>query len=362
MTIRCVHHLLVVSPVQVEKEKEALSNELARVQKQIQSSDHILSNQDSEAVKLNRVIQEADEEKNRQEKEYRAILSERDVLRNQLVKRDEELNKLYEKLKVQKSILDRGAAQYEEKRKEIENRKQRVKELKGELEVSNAQISNLPELEQEQSRLEEELLQEQTKVKRLEEELNRPFNVHRWRQLEVSDPERYALIQKVSSLQKRLTDSQSALQEKEKEIEEKEKAYIKLKEVLARQPGSEVDEQAESYQEALKRKNKQLKSINADLENYKHLVDEIKREIQALDDRMKKVNEQYINRKYQAHGESEQNAEYKYENDYYDDSYEDEGPVTEEELQRLLADESTRGSPSRHLSTEATDREDPQYQ
>ena len=100
----------------VEKEKENLKNELTRVQKQIQSSEHVIHNQDGEMQKLAHIIQEADEERQRQQKEYDAVVSERDILGSQLIRRDEELSGLYEKIKIQKSTLAKGAAQYEERR------------------------------------------------------------------------------------------------------------------------------------------------------------------------------------------------------------------------------------------------------
>ena len=41
-------------------------------------------------------------------------------------------------------------------------------------------------------------------VKALSEELENPLNVHRWRQLEGSDPTAYEMILKIQTLQKRL--------------------------------------------------------------------------------------------------------------------------------------------------------------
>ncbi|KAI9991631.1 hypothetical protein PInf_016974 [Phytophthora infestans] len=45
----------------VDKEKEILKNELLRIKKQIQSSEQIILNQEQEATKLAKIIQEADE-------------------------------------------------------------------------------------------------------------------------------------------------------------------------------------------------------------------------------------------------------------------------------------------------------------
>ena len=52
--------------------------------------------------------------------------------------------------------------------------------------------------------MQRELLQERTKVRALSEELETQMNVHRWRKLEGSDPNRYSMIQRTHKLQKQL--------------------------------------------------------------------------------------------------------------------------------------------------------------
>ena len=51
--------------------------------------------------------------------------------------------------------------------------------------------------------LQRELLRERTRCKALEEELENPMNIHRWRKLEGSDPSTYEMIQKIQTLQVR---------------------------------------------------------------------------------------------------------------------------------------------------------------
>ena len=52
--------------------------------------------------------------------------------------------------------------------------------------------------------MEREYLLEKHKVKALSEELENPMNVHRWRKLEGSDPQVFALINKIKTLQNRI--------------------------------------------------------------------------------------------------------------------------------------------------------------
>lgn len=50
----------------MDKDKESLRNEVTKVKKQIVSGEHIAQHQRSELKKLTRIIQEADEERQRQ--------------------------------------------------------------------------------------------------------------------------------------------------------------------------------------------------------------------------------------------------------------------------------------------------------
>ena len=70
---------------------------------------------------------------------------------------------------------------------------------------------------------------------------------------------RYEMIQKIQTLQKRLIAKTEEVVEKELLIQEKEKLYVELKHILARQPGPEVAEQLQIYQQTMKEKTKQMK-------------------------------------------------------------------------------------------------------
>lgn len=278
----------------VEKEKENLRNELTRVQKQIQSSEHIIQNQDAEMQKLAQIIQEADEERQRQQKEYDAVVSERDILGSQLIRRDEELSTLYEKIKIQKSTLAKGAAQFNERLKTIQEIMNRISELRKELELSKTQVANVDDLRGEVFRLQRELLRERIKIKSLTEELGRPLNVHRWRKLEGSDPQKFELIRRIQSLQKRLIKTTEEAVECDLLIQEKERLYVELKNILARQPGPEVAEQLAVYQTNLKQKQKQMRAMSAELDMYKAQVNEYKYEIERLNADMHKARQEYF--------------------------------------------------------------------
>ncbi len=101
----------------------------------------IIEAQTLEMKKLTVVITEAELERDRQRKEFASVLSERDVLRTQLMKRDAELTALYEKLKIQRSMLDMGRATFDSAKKVEAELKAKIADLRSELHVSKLQVS-----------------------------------------------------------------------------------------------------------------------------------------------------------------------------------------------------------------------------
>merc|ERR1711979_52583 len=138
------------------------------------------------------------------------------------------------------------------------------------------QVANIDDLKQEVFDLQRELLQERTKVKALSEELENPMNVHRWRKLEGSDPAMYELIQKVRTLQKRLIAKTEEVVAKDLEIQEKERLHKELTHILEKQPGPEIMEQLEVYQETFAAKMKQMKAMTSELRTYQAQVGDYK--------------------------------------------------------------------------------------
>ena len=280
----------------VDKERESLKNELTKIKKQILSSEQIIANQKVEVQKLSQIINEADEERNRQKKEYSAVMSERDILGNQLIKRNEELTKLYEKVKVQRSVLHHGELQYQDRIAETNHLTKSLAALKKEKAESVQESSNQLELKQACVVLERDLLQERTKIRALKEELDRPLNVHRWRHLESSDPSRYEMIRKIQSLQKRLIKKTEEVMAQDSKIQEKEKLYVELKNILGRQPGPEVGEQIVLYQSNLKEKNRQMKAMNEELMMYQQQVQEFRDDLTGISNDGRNLKNDWIKR------------------------------------------------------------------
>ncbi len=123
--------------------------ELNKARQQIKEADSAISSQKSEIEKLNHIINEADQERIRQKKEYDIVINERDILGTQLIRRNDELALLYEKIKIQQSTLSKGQIQYRDRLNEIRVLKIKLNDLKRELHILKSSVANIDVLKKE---------------------------------------------------------------------------------------------------------------------------------------------------------------------------------------------------------------------
>eukprot|EP00520_Triparma_pacifica_P005870 CAMPEP_0118657374 /NCGR_PEP_ID=MMETSP0785-20121206/13984_1 /TAXON_ID=91992 /ORGANISM="Bolidomonas pacifica, Strain CCMP 1866" /LENGTH=865 /DNA_ID=CAMNT_0006550287 /DNA_START=8 /DNA_END=2602 /DNA_ORIENTATION=+ len=281
----------------VQKQREQQRNEISRMKRLLGQNDDIIHKQDAEIRRLASMIRRMDEEALTQRKEYDQVINERDILGTQLIRRNDELALLYEKLKIQQSTLRKGEAQYAMRVEDLRLLKMKVRDLQREAVIAKSNVVNVDGLKRDLMHKNKELLQEKTKVKALSEELENPMNVHRWRKLEGSDPATYEMIQKIQTLQQRLIKKTEEVVEKDMLIQEKERLYLELKKILARQPGPEVAEQLSVYQSSLKEKGRQMKAMASELNMYQAQVNEYKYEIERLTRELQDVKRKYYEQK-----------------------------------------------------------------
>jgi len=198
-----------------EKEKDTLKNELIRIKKQVSVAEASMKNYEAEVSKLNHIITDADVERLRQKREYDVVINERDMLGTQLIRRNDELALLYEKIKIQQSSISVGETGYRDRLEDLRVLKLRANALRRELQLQRAESNDLEFLRAEVYSLQRELLQDRTKVKAISEELENPNNPRRWRKLNGSDPGVYEMVQKIQALQKRLIAKTEEVVEKD---------------------------------------------------------------------------------------------------------------------------------------------------
>ncbi|XP_051176631.1 cilia- and flagella-associated protein 58-like isoform X2 [Leptopilina boulardi] len=242
-----------------EKEKEELKSELQKSFKTVSMLKQKIEEMKNEEKHLRLNENHAQMKINRQKKENDAVLVERDVLGTQLVRRNDEISLLYNKIRVLEDIIQRGENQYAQRLEEIRLFKLEVQKLRSEKILLIKNINNTSDLKFELVHMQQDLTREKLKVTALEEELQNPSNIHRWRKLEGTDPDMFEMLKKVQILQKRIIKMSSQLIVKEKTIEYTEKLYTNVREILGKQPGSEMTEMLSKTRKALIDRSNKIK-------------------------------------------------------------------------------------------------------
>lgn len=178
----------------VDKEKEQLAKDLQRMKAMAAENRAYIEAQEAEEGKLLKIVAEAEQERLRERKEHEQVINERDVLGSQLVRRNDELALLYEKIRIQQSVISKGEKQYNEKLHDLNLLKQEVRKLRREKALLQSTTSKINDLKSEVHRVQRNLTRERTRARALEEELQNPVNVHRWRKLEVSNQIRHQYL------------------------------------------------------------------------------------------------------------------------------------------------------------------------
>ncbi len=283
----------------MQAEMKVARRKLAKRKEVLATADQVLSSQDAEIKALRRQVMEAEEAHRQQEHAYDELMQERDILGTQLIRRNDELALLYEKVRIQQSTLNKGEVQYRERLQDLRALKIAINNLKQELMLRSQEVTTVDALKNEVYHVQRELLQERTKVKALSEELENPMNVHRWRSLEGSDPKKHELIQKIQMLQRRLISKTEEAVGKDMRLEEKEKLYQALKTSVARQPGPELAQQLIKYQTLLKEKTMQMKSMAAELNMFQAQANEFKYKADRLSFENQDVKRKYFEQRRQ---------------------------------------------------------------
>ncbi|VDK38791.1 unnamed protein product [Taenia asiatica] len=283
--------------VRMTRERDDMQKELQGMKNLAIENRSIIESQEAEERKLLKVIAEAEFERTKHRKELDQVISEKDILGVQLVRRNDDLANLYEKIRIQKSVLDKGEAQFNKVLEDLRRVREEIRETRREKAMLQASAARMNELEHEVIKARKELSREQIRCKALEDELKKPINVHRWRKLEGSDPSSFEMIKKIHSLQKRLIGKTEEVLEKEIQIQKKERLYVELRQVFARQPGPEIAEQLAIYENSLREKLAAMKIMTAQMEKHDASIKDYKLQIEKLDNELLDTKKAYFEKR-----------------------------------------------------------------
>lgn len=185
--------------ISLRKKKECIKRkeELGRAKNRQSALGELAESENQEIRKLEKRIFDFESSRLSQKASYEGTVGERDMFATQLVRRNDELALLYEKLKIQYSTLQEGEISFKGLENELRSLRIDYKGAVREYERSKQSGNSVEDTKRMIFSTQRELLQERTKVKALSEELENPRNLQRWRKLGGQDPGMYEMVQKV---------------------------------------------------------------------------------------------------------------------------------------------------------------------
>ncbi|EFN88290.1 Coiled-coil domain-containing protein 147 [Harpegnathos saltator] len=297
----------------VEKEKEDLKVDLRSCRMELSALRHEIEKMKHDEKHLRWEVQQANVMIGRRQKDIDNVMNERDILGTQLVRRNDELSLQYSRIKVLNTTLQCGETQYNKKLQDIRLLKCEVKRLRTEKVLLTKNIANVSDLRQEIFHLNRDLAKERIKVTALEEEVQTPLNIHRWRKLEGTDPATFELIKKVQILQKRILKMSDDIIDKERKIKDTEKLYMNLRDVLSKQREPWTAASLDEVRNALRKRGEKLKCLVAELNMYETQVGEYKGDMTKMVNEMCELKKKYHTQKKKLQKMKETTAKSSYE-------------------------------------------------
>ena len=210
-------------------------------------------------LKLVEIISDSNRKIELKNKAYEKIELERNIFGTQLVRRNDEITLLYEKIKLVEDLNKKGEIKFKHLFKEFKLNQCKLQILKKEKELKQNENFTLKKYKQQLSTIQEEVILEKAK-RNIAELGHSSYNIHRWRRLRDSDPTKYDLIIKINFLQKKLISKSLEISNFNIKFQEKDRLFIELNKCLARRLlNQDFNMLTIEYQRAIETRNNQLK-------------------------------------------------------------------------------------------------------
>jgi chromosome segregation ATPase len=285
-----------------DDESSKLRQDIAILHRKIASTELHVRNNDLTMKNLNAAIDTKDETISRLKKQYCAMMSERDVTCAHLVTKRDDLRNLKLKLQSQQSLLHHGEVMFDDQKEQIASLSEERQGLQEDKKHLLSQAQEAKVIVEQFTKLERELQRERAKKKVLQNDLGRPINIHRWRFLEVKDPERYGLLQRAHRLQRRILDAADEIAEKEGLIQSKQAMYEAAKSNVGRMPTvSSLQAQVREQANAIKSKTEDIQKMNAEVLSNRRWMVALKLELEVINEEYRALELDWV----QSAGETE---------------------------------------------------------
>ena len=280
-----------------EGKKEKLTSEMKRLKAAFQEAEATMNKHQEELTVLEERIKEADTERQNLLKDQLRMMKERDVLGTQLIRRNDEIALLYEKIKILQDTLKKGEIEYNKRCEDANELQRLIKDTQRKNLILQRKCDETQELEAKVNTLQKDLVQEQTRVRALSEVLEDPNNQHRWRHLYDEDPPPAELLKTIKQLQRRLIKKTEEIVNTKKEIEDLKKQMKSTQDLMNEQPSPEMLHQLKQLQLKVKQKDRQLKAMAAELNTQQSKLAEYQSQYEVLNKQLVEARDKQFSEK-----------------------------------------------------------------
>lgn len=271
---------------------------MKRLKQEWEEAEATMMKHQEELRNLEARIKEADTERQKLLDEQLKMMKDRDILGTQLIRRNDEIALLYEKIKILQDTLKKGELEYNKRVEDAAELQRLIKDTRRKNLILQRQCDQTQELEAKVKTLQNDLVQEQTRVRALSEELEDPNNRHRWRHLYGEDPSPAELLKTIKQLQRRLIKKTEDIVNTKKEIADLKKQMESTQKLMSEQPSPEMLHQLKQLQLKVKQKDRQLKAMAAELNTQQSKLAEYQGQYEVLNKELADTRErQYTQKK-----------------------------------------------------------------
>ncbi|GFS53501.1 cilia- and flagella-associated protein 58 [Trichonephila inaurata madagascariensis] len=268
---------LMTKLAQEENDKTAaLRNHLKPLEEQIQSYLQIISKKENTIKSLQTKVNYASEECM--------------VLRSQQKTQKKELHSLEEKLTQSEIRISWEQGLYNTLKNGTKLLHLEILRLTNEKNTLMCKVNDLEKLKQNFTYAKQELHHERYKNSALENEMQQPLNVHRWRLLKGTDPEKYELIENFQTIQKQLLRKSVEVEKKDKKLSKMAKVVDQLKGMSSRKKYLEEKcARDANLSELIKEKNNKIKVLSFEINMNETYMSSYQAEISRLKEELRKL-------------------------------------------------------------------------
>ncbi|XP_037943975.1 cilia- and flagella-associated protein 58-like [Teleopsis dalmanni] len=250
----------------MEKERRYLKTNIRHFQLGHQHTKSELIKRKKENDRYSKSAQEDNIKIARQKKYFDNLMDEKNSINSALTKRNEEYTQLKDKLDNLQSVYDQTEKQFSQCQSDMRIMRLEIKNLRTERNVLRKDRESAVDCRHELLQVHRALNQERIKARALQDEMLTPMNIHRWRNLGGTDPERLDLIKRQQTLQKQILNQNIASVEKERALQESQQLYGALKEFMLKLPSYKIKDELNELKATLNQKVNIIKALKTELD------------------------------------------------------------------------------------------------